>query len=269
MEIKEIRHSVQAVISTGPYENQREMFEVLATLKSDDNLEDAMRKLEEFNHSRLEMTVNNAKTSLIEKQYQNIKFYEVNGKKYPSVTSILGWNTDWRITEDELCQYGARGTIIHTLIEKYFKDKIWYEPTDLPELENEVNTLMSGSKGLTWKTCSYKEAVENIVKDVEVVATEQRVYNDAHLYCGRFDMLCKYKGELTLMDFKSGTTTDMRQLAAYSACLSGIRQLCIVPVGPADKNKCGYKKPIICTDIIKEFKAFLKARNQFHLRFGV
>jgi hypothetical protein len=268
MEIKEIRHSVQAVISTGPYENQREMFEVLATLKSDDNLEDAMRKLEEFNHSRLEMTVNRAKVDLIEKQYQNIRFYEVNGKKYPSVTSILGWNTDWKITEDELAQYGSRGTIVHTLIEKYFKDKKWYEPLELPELENDVSVLMSGSRKLSWKDCSYKEAIENIIKDLELVASEQTVYNDTHLYCGRFDMLCKYKGKLTLMDFKSGTTTDMRQLAAYAVCLNNVEQLVILPVGPTD-NKTGFKKPVICTDIQKEFKAFLYARSKFRERFGI
>jgi hypothetical protein len=268
MKIKEITASLSATIGTGPYENLKPNYGMTIELMDGDSEVEAFDKARKFLHEMLDNEANRAKTDLIEKQYQNIRFYEVNGKKYPSVTSILGWNTEWKITEDELCQYGARGTIIHTLIEKYFKDKIWYEPTDLPELENEVNTLMSGSKGLTWKTCSYKEAIENIVKDVEVVATEQRVYNDAHLYCGRFDMLCKYKGELTLMDFKSGTTTDMRQLAAYSACLTGIRQLCIIPCGQTE-NKSGFKKPIICTDIQKEFKRFLHARSEFLARFGI
>jgi len=268
MEIKEIRHSVQAVISTGPYENQREMFEVLATLKSDDNPEEAMRKLEEFNHSRLEIAVNNAKTSLIEKQYQNIRFYERNGKKLPSVTSITGWNTDWKITEDELAQYASRGTIIHKLIEIYLKEGKWVNPVDVEELNNDVSILMSGSKGLSWQDCSYKEAIENIIKDLKVIEQEKTVYNDSHLYAGRLDLLCEYKGKRTIIDFKSGSTSDFRQLSAYAACLDGIESIVILPVGPTD-NKSGFKKPMVCENIQKEFKAFLKARSEFRSRFGI
>jgi hypothetical protein len=107
MKITELRHSVQAVISTGSYENQRENFDVLATLQDGDDPEKCMKELEAFNHARLSEAVNKAKCSLIEKLYSTIRFRERNGKKYPSVTSILSWDTDWKISDDELRQYAS------------------------------------------------------------------------------------------------------------------------------------------------------------------
>jgi len=268
MKIKEIKHSVQAVISMGPYENQRESFEILATLKEDENTEKAMQELETFNHSRLDLAVNRAKTELIAQQNSKIRFYKRNDKQYPSVTSILGWNIDWKISEDELTQYGSRGTIVHKIIELYLKEKKWYDPIDVPELEDDVAVLMSGSKKLTWKSCSYIKAIEGIEKDIELIDMEKSVYNDELLYAGRFDCLCKYKGKLTVLDFKSGTTTDMRQLAAYSVCIPDVEKLVIVPCGPT-VNKSGVKKPVVCDAIQPEFKKFIYARNKFRLRFGI
>ena len=268
MKITEIVSSFSAVVPIGSYENLRPGFEIRMDMAEGDNLDEAFKYANGYIKNMLESFANNAKADLIQKQYANIRLYEKDGKKYPSVTSILGWDTDWKITEDELQQYGSRGTIVHKLIELYLTEGKWRDPLEISELENDVAILMGGSKKLSWKDCSYIPAVEAIMSDLKVLKQEAELYNDENLYAGRVDVICLYKGKKTILDFKTGTTTDMRQLAAYSACEEGIESLVIIPVGPTD-NKSGVKKPIACTDIVGEFKKFLYARSTFRSRFGI
>lgn len=268
MKIKEIKASLSGVIPIASYENLKPYYEISAELEDGDNVDESMKALRKIMRWHFEQEGNNAKADLIEKQYSGVRFYEKDGKKYPSVTSILGWNVDWKISEDELQQYGARGTIVHKIIEEFLAKGEWIDPLNAPELANEVATVTAGSLALSWVDCSYKAALEAIKGDIKVISQEQEVFNDEHLYAGRCDLVAMYKGKKSIIDFKSGTTTDMRQLAGYAACLDGIEQLVIVPVGPND-NKSGIKKPIISTDITAEFKKFLYARAAFRERFGI
>ena len=268
MKIKGIKASLSGVIPIASYENLRPHYEIVAEVEEGDDVNAEFKKLKAVLRWHFEQEGNNAKADLIEKQYQNIRFYEKDGKKFPSVTSITGWNVDWKISEDELQQYASRGTIIHKLVELYLSEGSWADPLEIPDLENDVATLMAGSKKLSWKDCSYQKALDGIIGDLKVLQQEQEVYNEEHLYAGRADLVCLYKGKQTVIDFKAGTTTDMRQLAAYAACLEGIEQLVIVPVGPTD-NKSGFKKPIVCTDLAGEYKKFLYARAKFRERFGI
>uniref|UniRef100_A0A6M3JI73 PD-(D/E)XK nuclease superfamily protein n=1 Tax=viral metagenome TaxID=1070528 RepID=A0A6M3JI73_9ZZZZ len=268
MKIKEIKASISGVIPIASYENLKPYYEISAELEEGDNIADKIKELRDIVRWHFDQEGNRAKADVIEKQYAGIRFYEKDGRKYPSVTSILGWDIDWKISEDELRQYGSRGTIVHKLIEIYLKEGSWANPLEIPELENDVATLLGGSKKLSWVDCSYKAAVEGLMGDLKVIQLENELYNDENLYAGRADLVCLYKGKQTIMDFKSGTVTDMRQLAAYSACVEGIEQLVIVPVGQTD-NKSGVKKPIVSTDIAGEYKKFLYARAKFRERFGI
>ena len=268
MKIKEIKASISGVIPIASYENLKPYYEISAELMEGDDLDASFAALNTKLRWMFEAEGNRAKADVIEKQYAGIRFYEKDGKKYPSVTSILGWNVDWKISEDELQQYASRGTIVHKLIECFLEDGSWSDPLEIKALENDVATLMAGSKKLSWKDCSYQKALEGIMGDLKILQQEQELYNDEVLYAGRADLVCLYKGKQSILDFKTGTTTDMRQLAAYAACCEGIEQLVIVPVGPTD-NKSGYKKPVVCTDIQGEYKKFLYARAKFRERFGI
>jgi hypothetical protein len=268
MKIKEIKASISGAIPIASYENLKPYYEIVADVEEGEDVDAAMKKLRSIVRWHFEQEGNNAKADLIQKQYSGIRFYEKDGKKYPSVTSILGWNVDWKISEDELQQYGSRGTIVHKLVEKFLTDGVWSDPNELPELSNDVATVTAGSLALSWKDCSYEKSIEALKEDLKIIQLEQELYNDENLYAGRSDLVCMYKGKKSILDFKTGTTIDMRQLAAYAACLDGIEQLVIVPVGPTD-NKSGIKKPVISTDVTGEFKKFLYARAAFRERFGI
>ena len=105
MKVTKIVSNLRAVVPIGAYENLKPGFEIQMDMAEGDNLDEAFKYANDYIKKMLESFSNNAKADLIEKQYANIRLYEKDGKKYPSVTSILGWDTDWKITEDELQQY--------------------------------------------------------------------------------------------------------------------------------------------------------------------
>ncbi len=267
IKIKEISAGLSGVIPVAAFENLRPSYNMVVEPIGDVDPNEVFDYIERILHDRFEHEVNRAKIDLIEKQYSHIRFREKDGKKYPSVTSITGWFKEWKITDDELKQYAARGTIVHKLIEVYLTTHKWVEPYDIGELREFISILMSGSLGFSWTDCSYKAFIEKYEDKIEIEKTEQVVFNDQHLYSGRYDIRGKFDGLKAIMDFKTGVH-DMRQLAAYAVCEKGIERLVILPVGPTD-NKCGYKKPVICDTIQDEFKGFLKLRNKFMERFGV
>ena len=268
MRVKEITVSLSGTIGTAPYENFKPSFSMTMELLEGDDENKAFNTAKDYLHNLFELEANRAKIDLIEKQYSNIKFREKDGKKYPSVTSILNWEKTWKIPEDELKQYSARGVVVHKLIELYLETKEWRNPLDIPALKEEVSILMSGSKGFSWEDCSHIAFMEKYRDKIEVKSIECEVFNSQQLYSGRYDIKGKYEGIPSIMDFKTGSDYDMRQLAAYAVCEEGIEQLVILPVGPTE-NKTGIKKPIVCDTIQDQFKDFIKARARFKERFGI
>lgn len=267
IKIKEITVSLSGVIPVAAYENLRPSFSITVEPIDGEEPEKIIASLQQYLHAVFENESNRGKADLIDKQYSNIRFYEKNGKKYPSVTSVLGWDKQWQVTDDELRQYASRGTIVDAMIEEFLKTGEWIDPTQIPELREDVSVLMSGSLMFTWENCSHKAFVEVYRDKIQAEAFQETVFNDEALYAGTYDILGNFDGIRSIMDVKTGGF-DMRQLAAYAMCEKDIKQLVVLPVGPTD-NKSGYKRPVICDTIQKEFAGFLKARSKFRQRFGV
>ena len=265
--VKEITVSLTGVIPVAAYENLRPGFSITVEPINGGDPEKVVAELQQYLHVIFENESNRGKADLIDKQYTNIRFYEKNGKKYPSVTSILNWDKEWRVTDDELQQYASRGNVVEAIINEYLKSGEWIDPTQVPSLREDVSILMSGSMAMTWEQGSYKKFMKQYRNKISAVEFQKTVYNDESLYAGTLDILGQYYKIESVMDIKTGGF-NMRQLAAYAVCLENIKQLVVLPVGPTD-NKCGYKKPVICDTIQKEYAEFLKARAKFKQRFGI
>ncbi len=265
--IKEITVSLSGVIPVAAYENLRPGFSITVEPINGEKPENIINELQQYLHTVFEGESNRGKAELIDKQYANIRLYDKDGKKYPSVTSILNWNKEWRVTDDELQQYASRGNVVEALISEYIKTGQWIEPTEVPSLREDVSILMGGSLMMSWEQGSHKAFMEKFRDKIVVNEFQKTVFNDESLYAGTLDILGKYDNINSVMDIKTGGF-DMRQLAAYAVCLKDIEQLVVLPVGPTD-NKCGYKKPVICNTIQKEYEEFLKARAKFKQRFGI
>lgn len=267
IKVKEITVSLSGVIPVAAYENLRPGFSITVEPIDGEEPEKIIASLQQYLHAVFENESNRGKADLIDKQYSNIRFYEKDGKKYPSVTSILNWDKEWRVTDDELRQYASRGNIIEAIVERFLKTGEWADPLEIPELREDVSVLMSGSLMFTWENCSHKTFMKTYRDKIQAETFQGTIFNDEALYAGTYDILGKFDDIHSIMDIKTGGF-DMRQLAAYAICEKDIGQLVVLPVGPTD-NKSGYKRPVICDTVQKEFAEFLKARAKFKQRFGV
>jgi hypothetical protein len=265
--IKEITVGLSGVIPVAAYENLRPSFSITVEPIDGQEPEKIIASLQQYLHAVFEGESNRGKADLIDKQYANVRFYEKDGKKYPSVTSILYWDKEWRVTADELQQYASRGNIVEVLVQRFLETGEWIDPMDVPELKEDVSILMSGSLMFTWENCSHKAFMKAYGEKIKAEAFQQTVFNDEAMYAGTYDLLGDFDAIRSIMDTKSGAF-DMRQLAAYAMCEKDIKQLVVLPVGPTD-NKSGYKRPVICDTVQKEFAEFLKARAKFKQRFGI
>jgi hypothetical protein len=268
LKIKEITVGLSGVIPVAAYENLRPSYSMTVEPTNGNTPEEIFNYCEQYLKQRFDLQANIAKTDFVAKQYSRIRFYEKDGKKYPSVTSILNWNKEWAIPEANLNLYAARGTIIHELIEEYLVSGKWVEPESIDSLAEEVALLKLADQDKWWEECSHKAFIDKYRGNIKAETFEKEVYNDKELYAGREDILGLYEGKRSIMDIKSGSVHDFRQLAAYAMCEEGIEQLVIFPVGKTD-NKCGYMQPKICTTINNEYQEFLKARALFKQQFGI
>ena len=267
MKIKEVTVGRSGVIPVAAYENLRPSYSITAEVGEGESHQDVIVELDKYLQTVFDHASNAAKAELLAQQYAGLRLYEKNGRQYPSVTSILNYGKEWRVTEDELSQYASRGTIVGEMVETFLKTGTWLDPTTVPALAEDVSVLLGGSLNMGWDQCSHRAFCEKYAKEIQVEAVQGTVFNDEALYAGTFDVVGTYEGKRSLMDVKCGGW-DMRQLAAYAVCCDDIERLVILPVGPTD-NKCGYKKPVVCTTIQKEYEEFLKARAKFRLRFGL
>ena len=271
LKVKEITISLSGVISNGPYENLRPGFSMTVEPANGESPNDVFNSGMEQLHTLMALEENRAKTELIASLYSSIKWYDKDGKRYPSVTSVIGYedrHTKFgRFTDEQLSQYASRGNIIEAVIEEYLRTGEWIAPEDIPSLTEDVFVIKDGSLGFDLNQCSHKEVMEHFRDKIVVEEFQKEVFNEDFFYAGTLDIIGKYEGKRSVIDIKCGTF-DWRQLAAYAMCLDGVEQLVILAVGPTD-NKCGYQKPK-CNKLVQiEFEEFLKARAKFKRRFGV
>jgi ATP-dependent exoDNAse (exonuclease V) beta subunit len=147
------------------------------------------------------------------KQIDDYRYYEVDGKLYPSVTSILSclakppqlikWIADVGYNESQkvLKKAGARGTRVHEAIESILlEDGVKYKlKGDEPKLVEQFNKWME----------EYKPQIEQ---------TEGTLYSKNHEFAGTTDLIAIIDKRRVLIDFKTSTRVQKvygLQLAAY------------------------------------------------------
>ena len=123
------------------------------------------------------------------------RFYNIDGKNYPSVTSILGIKKkegleQWRknVGEEaakwEMARAARRGKATHTLVEQYLKGEPLTERSVLP-------------LGLFKLIRPYVEQIDNIHM------IEQVMYSKELGLAGQCDCIGEYNGKLSVIDFKT------------------------------------------------------------------
>lgn len=281
-----ITASFTGKISTGQFENASPFFscsEKYNAYLSDENIKSRQAELHNICYEQFNILSERFYAERIAKEYQNIRFYDANGTKYPSVTSIIGMDEDFRIPPDELEQYGCRGTIIHKQVEIFLETGEWKAPQDIADISAEYLTVKKGSLKLDLEGYNFVDFYKEY--PFKFLELETQVFNHEHKYAGRRDILCviesSNKGKWdkvegvkfdvkTILDVKTNGTLDqikgLKQQSAYAKC-DGVEQIGLIHLN-AD-NKCGYAKPIITTNIERYWNLFLSDREKFRKRYGI
>lgn len=197
--------------------------------------------------------------------------YLVEGKKYPSITTILqllskefidAWKE--KVGEEVASKISKKatdkGTGVHQLCEDYLNN-VLTDISKYPIIEQE-----SFSK--------IKKVLDDHVDNIFL--QEKALYSHKYECAGRVDLIAEYNGKLSIIDFKTSTkpkSVDMIlayfiQASFYALCLyemTGIliEQIVIIIAVEFDSPQVFVEHPK------KYFNEFLKVRNDFREKEGV
>jgi len=129
------------------------------------------------------------------KNVDGFRFYGINGKNYPSVTSVLSIRKkkelqDWRnkigenVANWEMGRAARRGKATHTLIEQYIKN-------ETPSIRDVLPL------GLFKLIKPYVDQINNIH------CLETVMFSDRLTIAGQVDCIAEYNGKLSVIDFKT------------------------------------------------------------------
>ena len=129
------------------------------------------------------------------RRIDGFRFYEIEGKNYPSVTTVLNIRkkdglVEWRknvgeeVANYEMRRAANRGKATHTLVEQYLKGETPSERGVLP-------------LGLFKLLKPYVDQINN------VHCLETIMYSHKLTIAGQVDCIAEYNGKLSVIDFKT------------------------------------------------------------------
>jgi hypothetical protein len=205
----------------------------------------------------------------------NERWYPINGKWYRNVTTILqiidkGYAYDEWLkqtgynSEIIVDRAGKLGSGVHKLAEQtLLGETVKYFDLGLPEEQ----AVAYWERYLRWASF-WKEFSDKIT--YKPGAVEFICHSKKHEYAGTIDLLCNYDKELTIFDWKTGTSVHEEAYLQMSAYAKAIEEMFGTPVQkaiivhiPFEKpNKKGYRLHEIGKEEIElYFKKFLSAKE--------
>jgi len=190
------------------------------------------------------------------------RVYREQDATYLSVTSIIH-PEGIDFPEEQLKQYGSRGSIVHDLVEHYILHHRVGDPYKI-STPVDIDNVVNGGLGLKWEDCNYVEFFQMYGESIEFKYIEQKLINKKYGYAGRTDGIGTFDGELAIFDWKTaGNYTPQKridyfmQLSAYAYCITPIpKKLVIIPLNP--KSERGFDEPIVETNVQHYFELFLE-----------
>ena len=154
-----------------------------------------------FNHVPVELPTISATNK------DGVRLYETpEGNKYPSITTVLSVRNkqglmEWRKrVGNEVANHisrtaAARGTKVHHMCEDYLNNMESEWPEQFKEHKKNF---------LPW--CLFKQLRNEALCHInDIYAQEAGLYSDKYKVAGRVDCIAKYKGVLSIIDFKTST----------------------------------------------------------------
>ena len=201
------------------------------------------------------------------KRINGMRFYEVDGQAFPSVTTVLGYRPkpgleQWRknVGEEaakwEMGRAARRGKATHTLIEEYLKGET---PSTRDVLPLGLFTILK----------PYLQQIDN------VHCLETILYSKQLTLAGQVDCIAEYNGKLSVIDFKTANKerNDAWNKSYYMQCTAyahmyeeifgqKIEQIVIIMGGEDGSSKVFVKETKdYMNDLKEEIKYFYDKYN--------
>ncbi len=286
MKVK-ISAGFSGVIATGSYENARPSYiaEVETELNTTEEISLLQRDLQKICYDNFKRDEEIQTVERINKQRADFHWIEIPeiGKKVPSVTSCIGFDSDYFVSPEELQQYASQSNIAHAQVAEYISTGKWVEPKMIKDCWSDIVICSKGSLKLPLEGWDFLNFLEKF--PISKMENAKQSYNIEYLYGGTPDFFGIPKGwnkikgyeevkEVpTVFDIKrtKSTMSNGKQLSAYAKMKGNekIEQGIIVELNA--KTQQGWSKPEFYDKEKLEgyFKMFLKDREAFKKRFGV
>jgi len=188
-----ISSSFSGVVATGSYENSRPGFAVEEEFdfEGDNSVIDSViqtrqEELHVICYERFKEVEQQMVVERIQKERKDIRFYETPVGKLPSVTSIINFDSDFFMDEQELQQHASRGSITHARVAHYISTGKWVPAKELSECWTDIVIVNKGNLQLEANVGDFpgflaKYPINDIKNSVEG-------YNEEFGYAGTPDL---------------------------------------------------------------------------------
>lgn len=281
-----VEASFSGVLPVGSFSNMRPGF--LARMEFDGEygsieeyklaIEGAQNELQEICYRNFESEAVKAKVIKVQEDLKNFRFYEVDGEKFPSVSSITSYDKEFFVKDEDLDLYCAQGNIIDAEIRNFVKTGVWTESKDLIECTADRFILKTKStasgKKLSLFGWNFKGFLEKY-PIAKLVSVEKPIFSRKHRIAGTPDLIGEYNGLKTLVSIKrtKSEVDNYIQEAGYSLCegMEDIKQFMVVEMKSEEDggNKQGFSKPSVTTDVARYQELFLRKRSEVLKIYGV
>lgn len=281
-----VASSYSGKIATGSYENASPFFsaeievgltdQVVKDGSSPEQVIDTMqKKLQEICYQNFKAAEHKAIIEKIQKERSDFRWYEAKDiGTIPSVTSIIGFDSDFGIPPGELQQYASQSQICHAQVTHYILTGEWVDPEKLGEIWADLFILKKGNLMLEaggWDFPGFlqKYPITEMRNGVALINKEKKYGGTPDFYgmpnfngAKRVKSICDVKR--TVDKVKA-----FMQMAAYAKCPGNedIEQMIIVPLN--NKTEQGFSKPVVSCEIDKYNEMFLRKRADFEKVYGV
>ena len=246
-------------------------------------VETAQQELQGVCYRNFEAEATKALVIKVQQDLKGFRFYTADsGEKYPSVTSITGYDKEFWVKEADLPIYCAQGNIYDAEIRNFVKTGVFKPSSELLECTADryilKNRITEAGKHLSMEPCAFVAFLEKYpIQDL--VSIEEPVFNDDKRFAGTPDLLGTYNGLKTLVSIKrtKSPTDNFIQEAGYSLCknkkvdLTDVKQFMVVEMKHEEDggNKQGFSKPSVTTEVERYRELFLRKRSDFFKIYGV
>lgn len=281
-----VEASFSGVLPVGNFANMRPGFAASMEFEQEFKTEDEVKltiegcqvSLQEICYANFEAEAIKAKVVKVQEDLKGFRFHDINGEKFPSVSTVAGYDKSFFVPEVDLPLYCAQGNIIDAEIRNFVKTGVWTDSKDLLECTADrfvlKNRITESGKHLALSGWNFKGFLEKYPIE-GLISMEKVVFSKKHRIAGTPDLIGTYGGLKTLVSIKrtKSEVDNYIQEAGYSLCegLEDVQQFMVVEMKAEEDggNKQGFSKPSLTTDVARYQELFLRKRQEVNKIYGV